>query len=431
MSIDVNLHDTDPYQVDSNDCSKTDDVFVARQPVVDQHGRLVAYELVCRNAVDAMAVTDDAFLCSAAVVVRAIVSGGLDTLIGKFDAHLQCPIEFFTSDAIEALPADRFVIGIPAKVILNNVVASSLTRLRKLGFRLALNDVYEITLEVEALLPYMNIVKVSSPLVAPLQLPALVDYCRQSARKVVADKIEGRPEHAAALAAGCDFIQGYYFSKPQLIAGKKAMPTAALVLRVLQLLLDDADHDTIAKALRDTPLLVTQLLRLANSGSQAQANGKKILSIRQALSIAGTRRLTHWCCLILYTNPDGLPIEDDPLVALAQRRADLMSKISRMVRVSDLRFEETAFLTGMLSLLHVVYGIDVRRFLDELPLDDAIKNGIAYGEGDLGSLLQIAEQFEHGEVRKALSRLDTLLDGAPFGSGFLRSLMPASPVVSD
>lgn len=419
----------------SSDSAETQDVFVARQPVIDRRGRLVAYELICRNAADATAVIDTAFLCSAAVVARTLGSIGLDTLIGKADAYLHCPEDFLTADVLEVLPARRFILEISATATMTEPLLQRCKDLRDIGFRLALDGVQQVTADVNALMPYIDIVKIASPQVSDTDFPSLIAYFRKHGKLVVATKIESRREHERALAAQCECVQGYYFSKPQLIAPKKTMPAAAQVLRVLQLLLEDAEHATIAQALGKTPVLVTQLLRLANSGSQSRGQSHnqnaKVASIRQALSIAGTRRLIQWCCLILYTNPDGLPLEEDPLVALAERRANLMSKISRKVRVADQRYEQTAYLTGMLSLLHVVHGTDARTFLDELPLEDAIKNAIAYREGDLGSLLNVAEHFEHGEVRIALARLDSMLDRAAFGAGFLRSLMPAAAVPSD
>lgn len=422
-----NAHDT----VISSDSTETDDVFVARQPIVDRRGRLVAYELICRHAADATAVIDTAFLCSAAVVARTLGSIGLDSLIGKADAYLHCPEDFLMADVLEVLPARRFVLEVPAMTILTEPLLQRCKALRDMGFRLALEGVHQVTADVDTLLPYIDIVKIASPQVSDADFPRLVAYFKQRGKQVVAGKIDGRREHANAIEAQCDFVQGYYFSKPQLIVRKKTMPTAALVLRVLQLLLEDAEHATIAKALGETPVLVAQLLRLANSGSQMQGHGVKVSSIRQALSIAGTGRLIQWCCLVLYTNPDGLPREQDPLVALAERRANLMSKISRKVRVADQRYEQTAYLTGMLSLLHVVHGTDARTFLDELPLEPVIKNAIAYREGDLGGLLSTAEHFERGELRMALARLDAMLDHAAFGAGFLRSLMPTSTVASD
>ena len=426
--MEATIQTTAPGAVNSSDSTETDDVFVARQPIVDRRGRLVAYELICRNAADATAVIDTAFLCSAAVVARTLGSIGLDTLIGKADAYLHCTEDFLTADVLEVLPARRFVLEVPATTIMSEPLLQRCKYLRDLGFRLALEGVQQVTAEVDALLPYIDIVKIACPQVSDADFPGLVAYFRQRGKTVVAHKIEGRREHANALAGQCEFVQGYYFSKPQLIVRKKTMPTAALVLRVLQLLLEDAEHATITQALGETPILVTQLLRLANSGSQMQGHGMKVSSIRQALSIAGTRRLIQWCCLVLYTNPDGLPLEQDPLVALAERRANLMSKISRKVHVANQRYEQTAYLTGMLSLLHVVHGTDARTFLDELPLEADIKNAIAYREGDLGSLLNIAEHFERGEVRIALAKLDSMQDRTAFGAGFLRSLMPIAAV---
>ncbi|MGI4855799.1 MAG: EAL and HDOD domain-containing protein [Janthinobacterium lividum] len=411
-------------RVDVSDAANEDDVYIARQPVMDRHGRLLAYQLLFRHAAGATAVLDDDFLCTAAVVERALGSFGLDALLGPADAYLNCSEEFLCSTAVEILPAPRFVLELGEFTTLSVALGERCAALREKGFRIALGDVKHLSAEIDAFLPYVDIVKIDWPRVAPEDLRTLVGLVAGKGRRVLADRIENRLDHEAALDMGCDLIQGYYFSKPQLVRAKKAMPSGGLVLRVLQLLMDDADHATVAAALRETPLLITQLLRLANSGAKSQGGEHRVSSIRQALAIAGSSRMIQWCCLLLYANPDGLPAAEDPLVGLAQRRAALMGRISRKVRVADGRYEQTAYLTGMLSLLHVMYGTDARTFVDELPLDPAIKSAIAYREGELGGLLDIAEHFERGEVRIALGRISAAIDGAGFGAGFLRSLLP-------
>ncbi|MCY0385790.1 EAL domain-containing protein [Robbsia sp. Bb-Pol-6] len=404
---------------------ETSDVFVARQPVMDRRGALVAYELHLRHAACATAVRDEDFLCSSGVIARALGSFGFDVLLGGSDGHLACSEELLCSATIEVLPAGQFVLEIVEYTTLSAALRERCEKLRQMGFRIALGGVRRLSGDIQTFLPCLDIVKIDWPHVAPYDLPDLVGYFKKKGKQVLAGNVENRLDHEAALELGCDLIQGYYFSKPQLVRAKKALPSGGLVLRVLQLLLDDAEHATVAAALRETPLLITQLLRLANSGEKSQGGANRVSSIKQALAIAGSRRLIQWCCLLLYANPDGLPATEDPLVGLAQRRASLMAKISRKVRVADDRYEQTAYLTGMLSLLHVMYGTDARTFVEELPLAPSIKAAIAYREGELGRLLDIAEHLERGEVRIALGRISAAIDGADFGTGFLRSLLPS------
>jgi EAL and modified HD-GYP domain-containing signal transduction protein len=72
----------------------------------------------------------------------------------------------------------------------------------------------------------------------------------------------------------------------------------------------------------------------------------------------------------------------------------------------------TAYLTGMLSLLHVACHMELRHFVDELPVSDAIREAILNGGGLLGELLSIAALLEQGDADAAAVRLQPLVDSS-------------------
>jgi len=59
-----------------------------------------------------------------------------------------------------------------------------------------------------------------------------------------------------------------------------------------------------------------------------------------------------------------------------------------------LRLTQAAYFTGMLSLLHVPHGVDISTFVKQLPLEDSIKSAISHRAGNLGELINMAEQWE-------------------------------------
>jgi c-di-GMP-related signal transduction protein len=69
-----------------------------------------------------------------------------------------------------------------------------------------------------------------------------------------------------------------------------------------------------------------------------------------------------------------------------------------------------AHLTGMLSLLHVAYHMELRSFVEELPVADSIRVAILSGGGVLGELLSVAALLERGDVDAATVRLQGLAD---------------------
>jgi len=381
-------------EINASDKSSGDALFVARQPIVDRSGATVAYELLFRSGPTNVAVIPDDFLCTAAVVERAMNSIGLDRLIGDKDAYLNCSDDFLVSKLIDVLPPERFVLELLETSQLSALLAERCKSLRRSGFRIALDDVFAISPAVDAFLPSVDIVKIDWLLTPEDRRAELIAHLKKAGKQVIAEKIEFRDQYDLAMSLGCDFIQGFYFSKPQLITGKKILPSAGLVLHIVQLLLNDAPLQKIVDALSQAPLVAIQLLRLANSGAMPNVRVKQFASLGQAFSMVGSAKLLQWCSVLLYANPNGLPVADDPLVHLAEQRARFMAFEAKRLRADDQWLDQAAYLTGMLSLLHVAYGIDIQSFVDDLPLEACIKTAIAQRSGELGEMIDRAEQWE-------------------------------------
>jgi len=77
---------------------------------------------------------------------------------------------------------------------------------------------------------------------------------------------------------------------------------------------------------------------------------------------------------------------------------------------------QAAYLTGMLSLIHVPRGVDARTFVSRLPVSDVIRDAIVEREGALGSLLWVAEFLEAGNYSAALQQ------GQQLGAAYLTTL---------
>lgn len=378
-----------------------DDVFVARQPIVDQSGCEVAYELLFRDKPTGGAHIVDGFACSAAVVERALGLFGLDRIVGDSDAFLNCTAEFLFSDVVNLLPPSRFVFEVLEHTALTPELGRRCDALRGAGFRIALDDVSMINDSVTAFLPHVDIVKLDWPFIPADAAADMAAFYRSFGKRVLAEKVESQADHAHAARAGCELFQGYYFSRPEVLTVKRATLSFAAVFRVLDLLNNDASNVRIESALKQAPSLVVQLLRLANSGDRITARSTPVASIREALSIVGSRQLMRWCCLLIYGDASGRFNERDPLVRLVERRGAFMERAAKDILAGDARLCEAAYLSGLLSLAHVRLGRDVKSFVAGLPVSAAIQDAIVEHKGDLGELLTLAEHLETGGFNAA------------------------------
>jgi EAL domain-containing protein (putative c-di-GMP-specific phosphodiesterase class I)/ActR/RegA family two-component response regulator len=133
--------------------------------------------------------------------------------------------DLFDRERPLARMADRVVLEITERASLHQVrdVQSRLSRLREIGFRIAVDDLgagYAGLTSFAQLEP--EVVKLDMALVRgvhqqPTKLTlvrTMITMCRELGMLVVAEGIETPEERDAIVDAGCDLLQGYLFAKP-------------------------------------------------------------------------------------------------------------------------------------------------------------------------------------------------------------------------
>jgi EAL domain-containing protein (putative c-di-GMP-specific phosphodiesterase class I)/CheY-like chemotaxis protein len=133
--------------------------------------------------------------------------------------------ELYASGAPLTLVAQRTVLEITERASLDQVpdVRSRLAQLRRLGFRIALDDLgagYAGLSSFALLEP--DIVKLDSSLVAGVEQEAvkqrlvrsLVGLCRELGTRVIAECVETTAQRGELIDLGCDFFQGHLFAFP-------------------------------------------------------------------------------------------------------------------------------------------------------------------------------------------------------------------------
>jgi len=119
---------------------------------------------------------------------------------------------------------------------------------------------------------------------------------------------------------------------------------------------------------------------------------------------------------LLYGIRDVVSPETDPLIQLVDQRARFMELASQELMPEQDEIHQAAYLTGMLSLIHVPYGVDARTFVERLPVSTMISEAIAEREGPLGCLLWVADFLGAGNYNAALEQ------GRGLGADYLTTL---------
>lgn len=369
----------------------SDSVFLGRQPILDRRQELFAYELLFRDsAANAASVSDD-LVATASVISHTFGELGVEQALGPYKGFINCDANLLLSDLPELLPPDKIVLEVLETVEITPEIVERCAELKRHGFMLAIDD---FTHEVERWRPLLlltDIVKIDLQQLDRHQLLDTTNTLKGYPLRLLAEKVDSREMAEVCRNLGYDYFQGYYFARPSMLGGNKLGQSQAALMRLLGLVLQDAETSDLENALKQQPGLAFNLLRLTNSVSTGVR--MKITSLRHAITVLGRRQLQRWLQLVIYTNPDSKEFPS-PLMHLAATRGRLIELLAGRIRPGDREFEGHAFLTGIMSLMPALLGVPMENVLQGLPLDNSVVEALTHRSGELGAMLSLAESLE-------------------------------------
>ncbi|WP_148714141.1 EAL and HDOD domain-containing protein [Chitinolyticbacter meiyuanensis] len=369
--------------------------FLGRQPIVDRHQHLVAYELLFRDGTANRAEVEDGLAASASVISHAFTDLGLTGVLEDKLAFINVSAELLYSDVIALLPPQRVVLELLETIPLSETMYARCHQLKSAGYRLALDDVIAVSPQHEPLLPMVDIIKVDLPGVPAGKLPGLVQQLRQRPVQLLAEKV-GDPElQRCCHDLGFDLYQGYHYARPTVLSGRRLQPVEGQLLQLMALIGGDAEVEEIEAALKRAPDLAVGLLKLVNS--VASGLPVHIHSVRHAITMLGLRQLYRWLQILLYAQ-QAAQGQGDLLLYTSATRGRFMELLAHARAPADKRLGDKAFLVGMLSLLDVLFARPLGELLAELHLAGDVLTALRDGEGALAELLTLAIAVERGDL---------------------------------
>lgn len=370
-----------------------EEIFLARQPILDRDQQLVAYELLFRGSKSNRAMVQDEKLATAQVVTHAFGELSFGDVLGPYRAHINADPAFLLSEAVELLPGENVVLELAAETPADPELIQRCRQLRRKGFSFALGGVARYPDSHLPLAGEVDILKVDHQLLNNHELFLLTCHLKPLHKKLLAEKIEDRMQMEHCFDLGFQYFQGYYFARPTLLEGRKLSHAALSVLNLLNLILTDADTHVLERTFKQEPGLSINLLRLTNSCASGLA--VRIASVRHAITILGRRQLQRWLQLLLYANPDGGPLS--PLLQLAATRGRFMELGAERLRSRDRDLPDRAFMAGILSLLPTVIGQPMADILAPLSLPQDVHLALLERRTELGYLLSLTEKLEEDQ----------------------------------
>ncbi len=368
-------------------------VFVARQPIFDRAERLWGYELLFRHSAEA---TSAAFSESSVATSKMVADGFTLAQAGLppgCKLFINFPDELLLDGTAFALPREQCVVEILETVTPSPAILSACAKLKAAGYVLALDDYFGHA-TLDPFLALADIVKVDLQGRSRKEIEDLTRKLQDGTRQLLAEKVEDAATHALVKGMGYALFQGFHFSRPETLSGRKISGAAASRVKLLsELASEDFDLMKLARIISGDAAVSYRLLQFINSAFFARPF--KIGSIPQAVSTLGQRPLRHWLMAVILSDLSPTP-QAKEICTNSVQRAKFLENLANQVRTAP-RPPDSMFMLGLLSHLDLLLGTNMDRVLSGMSLDEEIA-GALRGEPNRARLwLDLVAQLEVGE----------------------------------
>ena len=343
---------------------------VSRRPVLDRTLRTVGFELIFPNG-----------------------AAGTQTWRGELNhethpAYLSVTAEYLLER--EPLPLDPagVVLQLARVPSIDGRLLDRLARLRREGFRIVLDD-FSYSPELEPLLLRADIVKLDVVAIGQHETLGELELLRDKHVRTLAEGVDSEDVFEVFRDAGVDLFQGLFYERPNLVSGAMPVGHGAALGALHQLQSRGADFDALEEIIRRDVALSYRLLRHINSAYYGHQ--RTVDSIREALSLLGTRAVRQWAVALVLSGLDQRP---HALLSTALVRARTCELV---LAPYDRESASQGFTAGLFSLLDAILGAPMSDILAELPLSDTVEAAITRHEGVAGKALAKTIAYERGD----------------------------------
>ena len=374
-----------------------DNVFIARQPILNRYQELYAFELLFRegtqnNNSNGM-ITD--MQATSRVLVNVLNTFGVNQLIGNKKGFVNIDEDFLRSNFFDSMDKEKFIFEILEDVELDAELALRVRNLAADGYQFALDDFVfndKMIKNFKSIFDIIKYVKIDLIENNKNTLGEKIKLFKPYTVSLLAEKVETQEDFKLCKQLGFDYFQGYFFAKPKIVKGKNIDPERMAIMEMVRLLQRDPNVEEIVEAFKLHPDLTINLLRFINSAAIFTRN--RINSVHQAVALIGQKQLMQWLLLMMYAGR-GDSKGSTPLFVTASQRAKTMETLLKeALGVNKPEELDEAFLVGILSLLGSLFQIPEQDILMELNIDPDLQQAITKHSGRLGQLLLLVEKSE-------------------------------------
>lgn len=385
--------------------SEQNDIFIARQPILDSNQEIFGFELFSRSSQGSEKSEIEHTVESDTEMLFNILSTfEIEKLLDNKRAFINCTLESLSVDNFDWVSSSGVTLEIkrPANVTPEMIVevADKMKVLIAQGFTIAADD-FVLEDAYSSWIPHVAYIKIQANETTS-NFAAMVHKAKMLGKKIIAEKVETPAQYTFFSGLKVDFFQGYFFCKPMNMGAKITSPAVSNLIRLINMTIQEADLAEIEKVLKTDPTLSFKLLRYINSAGMGLS--RTVESFKHALMILGYKKLFKWLTILFSTTNKNPGANAVAKIALTRARfLELLGTEKYGKNASD-----NCFVIGIFSLLDVMLNVQLEVALGSISLQDSVIQALLHGDGEYFPLVQLMLALENNDWIEILASAQVL-----------------------
>lgn len=365
-------------------------MFIARQPIFSRNLEVYGYELLFRSGNQSHLFDGVSSIQATATVVGGLFEAGINQIVEDKKAFINFDAEFLHSDMPEIIGPEHLIIEVLEDVVVDEALIARIRDLKTRHYKIALDDFVESYIDYP-LVPFADIIKFDI-LNTPLDLiKNEVRLALLQKKTILAEKVETEEEFNKAKVMGFHLFQGYFFSKPNIVAHSNSQTTTKIqYLRLLtELKKEEPSYQVLAEIIEKDMMLAYRLMRVI----KGRAGDDLIYSIKRALTYMGLKELERWVSILMLRDLSSHKPQELMRLALVRTKFSELTAMNGTLK----NMKHEASMMGLFSTLDAMLDQNMADALEGIMLPISISEALIKEAGVLGPLLSVIFAYEKGD----------------------------------
>lgn len=370
-----------------------DDTFIARQPIFDRKQNVFGYELLFRSNLENYFNQEHSDIDTAAsrVIADSSVIWGMDELTEGKRAFMNLTRSSVMNGYAALLPKKTAVLELLESIEPDDELVEACRKLKQQGFTFALDD-FQYHPKWDRLIELADIIKIDFLECDAQQRAEAAVRFRDTNIRLLAEKVETQEDFREGLGLGYAYFQGYFFSKPVVLARRNMGENQMSFVRLLKQINEpDMDFHELETIIGMDVSLSYKMLRYINSA--ALGLKQEVRSIRHALVLMGEDELRKWATLLsIATLGEHKP---PALITNATIRARFCEQLAAEANAPEK--SQDFFMMGLFSQLDAIMDRNIAEILKEMPIARDIKTALMrVARNRYRQVYEVVTSYENG-----------------------------------